>query len=733
MRPCVQPARGGAAWRVRPLAAGLLALPLWATPALALDYPEAPRGDVVDDYHGTAVADPYRWLEDTDSAQTRAWVQAQQALAADYLEELPGRAAVESQLRQIWDRPRQGLPQTVAERRYFLFNDGLLPQPLLLVEPVGGGAREVVLDINRKSADGGVALKRWRVDPHGRYLAYGLTEAGEDWTRIRIRDLASGRDLGEELRHVKFSNIAWTADGEGFFYSRYPAREGTFDALADQAVWYHRVGSPQSADVRVYANPKQPQHGYWAEVDASGRWLLISVREGASDANRLLLRDLRDGQDPELFGPTRTLVGSFAHRQEPIGVLDDELYVITTADAPRGRVRALLLTDPRAQWVEVVPQSQDTLQNAVLAGGLLIVHTLRDAASQLAAYTPIGEPRFDLTPPGLAVIDGLAAEAGRREVFYRRSALVEPDAVWRADLASGDSGAWQQATFDFPVADFVTERLQATSADGTPVPYFLARARTAQPDQPRPTWLYGYGGFNIPITPEFRVTAPLWLRAGGIYVLANLRGGGEFGKAWHEAGTKQNKQRVFDDFIAVAEDLIARGWASPDTLAIHGRSNGGLLVGAVVNQRPELYGAALAGVGVMDMLRFHRFTIGWAWTGDYGSSEDPAQFRALRAYSPYHNVRGGRDYPPLLAYTADHDDRVVPGHSYKYMAALQHADTGAAPKLLRIESRGGHGAGKPTAARIAEARDLLLFAGYHTGLEWPRTASQTRWQRLTGR
>ncbi|MGB1558252.1 MAG: prolyl oligopeptidase family serine peptidase, partial [Oceanococcaceae bacterium] len=667
-----------------------------------------------------------------DASNTRRWVEAQQALADRYLAGLPGRRQVEQRLQQILQAPSWDSPATIGQHRYLSYHDGQSPQPVLLQESLDGSQSRVVLDVNTLSADGTTALKVWVVSPKGHYLAYGVTQAGEDWTQIRIRRLQDGVELSDSLRFVKFSNIAWTKDEAGFFYSRYPDREGTFDTLSGQAVWYHRVGTPQSADIRVYQDANKPLWNYWAEVDDSGRWLLLSVREGATDANRLVVRDLGRPLEPALFGPTRVLVADFAYRREPIGVLEDVLYVHSTANAPKGRVRAIDLGMRNARWMTVVPESEDTLERAILAGGSLVTQHLADASARLRQWSPLGEPQGDLTPEGLGAIEGLSGSLERRELFFERSSSVEPRSIWKAELGSGEVSPWRGAAPVLDPALVVTERLQATSKDGTQVPYFLTRLRTAKADRSRPAWLYGYGGFNIPVLPEFRSYTPLWVENGGIFVVANLRGGGEFGEAWHKAGTKLQKQNVFDDFIAVAEDLIARGWTSPEHLAIHGRSNGGLLVGAVTNQRPELFAAAMPGVGVMDMLRFHKFTIGWAWTVDYGSSDNPEEFRALRAFSPYHNVRSGVEYPAVLGYTADHDDRVVPGHSFKYMAALQAADTGSAPKLLRIESQGGHGAGKPMAAKLAEARDLLLFAAHHTGLRWSTGDGSTRWSRLVG-
>lgn len=719
---------------------------LMAPAAFAADwkYPEAPQGTVIDNYHGTKVADPWRWLEDVDSAETRRWVEANQQLTEGYLAALPGRDTLQKRLESIWELPRFGLPQTVRGNRYYTINDGLHPQPVLYREKTGSQLREPVLDIGSFSEDGTTALKSWKVSPNGRYLAYGYTQAGEDWTQIRIRDLETGRDLDEVLGDIKFSNIAWTKNSRGFIYSRFPKREGTFGELENQALYFHTIGRSQNSDVRIFSNVAKPRHNYWANIDDSGRWMIVSVYKGASDNNALLVRDLQNPNDPRLIGPNRVLVRRYDSQNAPIGVRGNVLYALSTHGAERGSIRAIDLAQPNSRWQTIVAETDDTLRDAVLVGDVIVTHHLRKAASVLSSWSTKGEPLASLTPSTQGAVDNLTGDDDGLQLFFSWSSTVEPSAVWVADLASGASVPWRAPKAVVDKDRFVTEQHFAQSQDGTKVPYFLTREKSAQPrsasgpishlSRTRPAWLYGYGGFNIPTQPEYRVYAPLWLQAGGVFVVANLRGGGEFGEAWHQAGTKLKKQNVFDDFIAVAEDLIAKGWTTPEQLAIHGRSNGGLLVGAVTNQRPELFAAAMPGVGVMDMLRFHKFTIGWAWTGDYGSSDDPQQFRALQKISPVHNVAEGMHYPPVMVYTADHDDRVVPGHSFKYAAALQNTNTGPNPTLIRIESQGGHGSGKPTSAQIAEARDLLLFAGHHTGIDWISVSpeSSTPWSRLVG-
>lgn len=691
-----------------------------AAPLAAQTPPPTVRGDTVDRYHGTAVADPYRWLEDSESAETRAWVEAQNAVTLPYLATLPQRAAFQARLTELWNFARYSVPQRVGQRRFYERNDGLQNQAVLWVQE-GDGTPRVLLDPNTLSADGTVALSQWRASPDGRYLAYGLARAGSDWNQFRIRDVASGEDLPETLERIKFSGLAWAGDSSGIFYSRYPdppadAAAGVFDDLADQALYFHILGSEPEEDSVVFAQPEHPQRGTVAEVSDDGRWLILSLWQGASSENALYLQPLSDSETPWVDAPLQRLVDNFEAQYRFVGDRNGRLYFLSTLDAPRGRILMLDTRAARPAFREVVAQTGDTLQSAIVAGNDLILLHQRDASHRLTRVRLDGTAREAIPLPGLGTVTGLSGKAGVPELRFAYTAFNQPSTVFAVDLAAPrlEPRPVFPGELKFDPADFVTEQVFVTSKDGTRVPMFISYKKGLDRRQPQRAHLYGYGGFDISLTPSFSVANLAWMDAGGIHAVANLRGGGEYGRDWHRAGTLDKKQNVFDDFIAAAGYLIDRGWTTPQQLAISGRSNGGLLVGAVVNQQPGLFGAAVAGVGVMDMLRFHKFTIGWAWTGDYGSSDDPEMFPHLLAYSPLHNVRRGTEYPAVLVTTADHDDRVVPGHSYKYAAAMQWAQAGDAPILIRIDVDAGHGAGKPLSKTIEEAADTLAFMHAHT-------------------
>ena len=699
---------------------------LSATAVHALDYPETPRGTVVDIYHGEQVADPYRWLEDVDAPEVKKWIAAQNALTRAHLDQLPDRAAWRARLAQLWNYEKYGAPKRVAGALFYRYNDGLLDQSVLVREQAG--QRKVVLDPNTLSADGTLALTDWAVSPDGRYLAYGVAEAGSDWNRYHVRDLRTGQDRAEVLEHIKFSNISWSHDSAGFFYSRYPGSDGVFSDLENQAIYYHKLGSAQAQDVLVLSDPEHPRRNMYARVSDDGRYLLISLREGAREENALYVRDLNQAERPFVRGRLIKLVDDFSAKYQVIGVDGPYVYALTTDAAPNGRIVRLDVRHPGRQKT-VVEAGQWPIEDARLAGQHLAVVVMRDAVNKLLVYPLDGSSATPVVLPELGSISGLRAAPDGRSVSFTHASFVSPARQLEVDLSDLRVTTLNQARLPVDTSDFVTEQVFFSSREGTRVPMFILRKR-GHPGGPRPTWLYGYGGFSISLTPWFKPERLAWLEQGGVFVVANLRGGGEYGAAWHKAGTLHNKQNVFDDFIAAAESLIETGITSPEQLTIEGRSNGGLLVGAVSNQRPELFAAALPGVGVMDMLRFHKFTIGWAWTGDYGSSDDADMFKVLRDYSPYHNVPGGDDYPATMVTTADHDDRVVPGHSFKFAAALQHADPGSAPKLIRIQTRAGHGAGMPTHMRIEQAADEMSFAAFHSGLQ---RAAKIPWQKLVAR
>ncbi|MFT4045733.1 MAG: prolyl oligopeptidase family serine peptidase [Solimonas sp.] len=694
--------------------------------AEALRYPPTPRGDVDDDYFGTRVADPYRWLEDVDSAATRSWVAAENALSVPYLAHLPQRDALRERLGQLWNYERYDLPHRRAGALFYGRNDGLQNQSVLYVDD-GRGKPRVLLDPNTLSADGTVALTQVEPSPDGKRLAYATAAAGSDWNEFRVRAVADGKDSGDVLIRIKFSGIAWTHDSAGFFYARYPAppagaRPGTFDELANQKLYYHRLGTTQADDRLIAEAAAQPQWGWDGEVTDDGRYLVVSVSRGSGNENAVWVKDLGADGGPKLDAPFVKLVDDFEAEYNLLGNRDSTLYLRTSNGAARGRIIAVDLARPApADWKTVVPESADTLQSALFAGDGIVALYMHDATSRLARYTFDGKSLGDIALPGLGSIPDLAlggiqlsGHAGDPQLFYGYTSFNQPQTNYVYDLAKNEGRVFQPIKLNFDPADYVTEQVFYKSRDGTRIPLFISYKKGVKRDGRNPTLLFGYGGFEISKTPEFSVPNLVFMERGGVYALANLRGGGEYGKAWHEAGTLDRKQNVFDDFAAAAQYLIAQNWTSAAHLAIGGRSNGGLLVGATTNQHPELFAAAFPAVGVMDMLRYHRFTIGWAWAGDFGTSETAAGFRTLYAYSPYHNIRSGVKYPAVLITTGDHDDRVVPGHSFKYAAALQAATSrdGVAdgpPVLIRIDSNAGHGAGKPIAKLIEEETDKLAF------------------------
>lgn len=683
---------------------------------LPLSYPRARREVVEDDYHGSKVLDPYRWLEDVDSPETGAWVAEQNVLFERYLRAVPERADLARRLAELWDHERYGVPERKGQRLFFRHNDGLLDQDVLYcLDDEGDDTPRVLLDPNGLSRDGTIALAGHSISRDGRWLAYGLSEAGSDWTTWHVRDIDSGVDLSDKLRWVKFSEAAWLEDGSGFFYARYDEPKGG-DTLRDvnreQKLWFHARGAPQSQDVLVYARKDQPEWGFRPEVSEDGRYLIVSVWHGTDPRNRIFHAELPPSEELRA-GRKLSLVellpdGDAAY--EFLGNDGPVFWFRTDLSAPRGRVIAIDTRQPaRERWATLVPQGEDTLESAAVVGERFLLGYLHDAHSRVRVHDLRGRLERELELPGLGTASGFDGERSSNETYFRFAGFTTPGEIWRLDVASGATQLYRRPALDFAAARFVTEQVFAQSRDGTRVPVFLTYKKGLRRNGRNPTLLYGYGGFGVSLTPSFSVPRAVWLELGGVFAQACLRGGGEYGEEWHQAGTLLRKQNVFDDFIAVAEHLIAERWTSTPRLAIQGGSNGGLLVGACMTQRPDLFGACLPAVGVLDMLRFQQFTIGWGWTSDYGSSADPEQFRALAAYSPYHNVRGGVCYPPTLVTTADHDDRVVPGHSFKFAAALQAAQHCDNPTLIRIEQRAGHGAGKPTSKQIAEAADVLSF------------------------
>ena len=682
--------------------------------AQATRYPPARRADQVDDYFGTRVADPYRWLEDVDAAETRAWVEAENAVTFAYLATIPARDSIRHRLTELWDYPRFGTPFKKRGQYFFFKNDGLQNQSVLYVQEGLRGTPRVLLDPNLLSADGTIALATLGLSDDAHYLAYATAVSGSDWNEVAVRDVRTARDLPDTIRWVKFSQLSWTHDGAGFFYSRYPEPAGGNPLLSvnlNQKLYFHRLGTEQSQDRLVFERPDHPDWGVGAGVTDDGRYLILHLWLGTDRRNRVYYVDLRDAAQPDLAAPAIPLLDNFDASYSFIDNDGPVFYFLTDQGAPRRRIVAIDIRHPeRANWRQVVPESADVIENVRLVHDHFVASYLHDAHSRLLLYTREGQAAGEIALPALGSVAELSVESARdSELFFAFTSFLQPTTIYRHDFAAARTAVFQAPALRFDASTYETEQVFYTSKDGTRIPMFLTHRRGLVRDGSNPTYLYGYGGFNISVTPAFSPSALVWLERGGIYAVPNLRGGGEYGEAWHEAGMHEKKQNVFDDFIAAAEYLVRERYTSPAKLAIGGGSNGGLLVGAAMTQRPDLFGAAVPAVGVMDMLRFHKFTIGWAWVTEYGSADSAGQFPYLYRYSPLHNLKPGTSYPATLITTADHDDRVVPGHSFKFAAALQAVQSGPAPVLIRIETKAGHGAGKPTTKLIEEAADRWAF------------------------
>jgi len=673
-----------------------------------LAYPVTAMTNVVDDYFGTKVSDPYRWLEDDNSPRTKAWVEAENKVTFGYLEEIPERWTIKERLTRLWDYERYGVPFKEGGRYFFTKNDGLQNQSVLYTMASLEAEPVVLLDPNKLSADGTVALTSYAVSDDGNLMAYGLATAGSDWQEWKVRDVRTGKDLADHLNWIKFSTASWTKDNQGFFYSRYdePARTNMLKgANYFHKLYYHRLGAPQSQDTLVYQRPDQREWGFGGGVTEDGQFLIISVWKGSDTKNLLFYKSLQAADSPVV-----ELIKDFEANYDFIGNIDSVFYFRTDLNAPLGKIVAVDIARPeKANWKEIIPESKDRLQGANILNDQLAVFYLKDAYTAVKIFDLAGKSLRDVELPGIGTAGGFGGKRKDTETFYFFTGFTTPGTIYRYDMTTGKSTVFRQPKVGFNPANYQTKQVFYRSADGMRVPMFITHRKGIQLDGRNPTLLYGYGGFDISLTPSFSVANLVWMEMGGVYAVPNLRGGGEYGEEWHKAGTKLKKQNVFNDFIAAAEWLIRNNYTSSSRLAISGGSNGGLLVGACLTQRPGLFAAALPAVGVMDMLRFHKFTIGWAWTSDFGSSEDPQEFKAIYAYSPYHNLKPGTAYPATLITTADHDDRVVPAHSFKFAARLQECQLGDAPVLIRIETRAGHGAGKPLAKAIEETADRWAF------------------------
>jgi len=676
---------------------------------MPLTYPAARATNQVDTYHGVAVADPYRWLEDDNSPETKAWVEAENKVTFDFLDQIPQRDAIRQRLTKLWNYERFSAPVKQGNRYFFYKNDGLQNQSVLYTLTALASPPTLLLDPNKLSTDGTIALADTSVSEDGNLMAYGLSAAGSDWQEWKIRDVRNGQDLPDVLKWIKFAVPSWAKDGAGLYYSRFdePKSDAELTGVNKfQKVYFHKLGTPQSDDKLIYQRPDHDDWGFDSAVTDDGHYLIINVSTGSDQRNRVYYLDLT-----QPGAPVTPLLDDFDAQYVFIDNEGPVFWFQTNLNAPSGRIIAIDITQPqRANWRELIPQASDTLEGVSTVNNSFVCTYLKDAHSAVKIFALDGKLTRELALPGLGAAAGFAGKRKDTETFYSYTSFTTPRAIYRLDLASGASTVFRQPSVDFNPADYETIQVFYKSKDGTSVPMFITYKKGLKLDGTNPTLLYGYGGFDINLTPYFSVANLVWLEMGGVFAMPNLRGGGEYGEDWHQAGMKLKKQNVFEDFIAAAQWLIDRKYTSTPKLAINGASNGGLLVGACLTQRPDLFGAALPDVGVMDMLRFNKFTIGWAWMSDYGSPDDNAdEFKALLAYSPLHNIKPGVKYPPTFITTGDHDDRVVPAHSFKFAATLQKDQAGDAPILIRIETRAGHGGGKPMDKLIAELADQYAF------------------------
>ena len=675
----------------------------------SFNYPQSAKIDQVDHYHGVEVADPYRWLEDPNSQSTQDWIKAQNELTFNYLTKIPVRGKIQQRLTQLWDYEKYGIPFKRGEGYFYSKNDGLQNQSILYTLTNLDGEPRVLIDPNQWSDDGTVSLSSYSVSDDGKFIAYGISNSGSDWREWKVKDIETGEDLADHLQWVKFSGVSWTNDNQGFFYSRYdePNDNTKFEDINYyQKLYYHRLGKPQSEDKLIYHRPDQKQWMFSGKVTEDGRYLIIYVSLGTDSRNLIFYQDLQnsDGEVVELISEFEASY-SFVDNDGSI------FWLQTDLDAPRSRLISIDINQPeRKNWQEIIPQQEETLRYVGLLNNQFVANYLQDAHTVIKILNLDGTLVRQVDLPGIGSAGGFGGKRDDKETFYYFTSFNTPTTIYRYDMVTVNSTIFRQPEVEFNLDEFETKQIFYSSKDGTKIPMFISYKKGLKLDGNNPTYLYAYGGFNISLTPNFSVSQVVWMEMGGIYAVANLRGGGEYGEEWHKAGMKLNKQNVFDDFIWGAQWLIENKYTSSKKLAIAGGSNGGLLVGACMTQRPDLFAAALPAVGVMDMLRFPKFTIGWAWCAEYGNPEEnEAEFQAIYQYSPLHNLKSGTAYPATLVTTADHDDRVVPAHSFKFAAALQAAHSGNMPVLIRIETKAGHGAGKPTTKIIEEIADKWSF------------------------
>ncbi len=677
-----------------------------------LNYPTTKKGDVVDEYFGTKVADPYRWLEDDNSEETKAWVNEQNDVTNTYLSKIPFRDKIKTRFAELYNYPKYSSPFKGGDNYFFFKNDGLQNQSVLYIQKTLESQPEIFLDPNKLSSDGTVSLSTLAVSKDGKYFAYGTASGGSDWNEFFVMEVSTKKKLDDHLKWIKFSGISWKEDG--FYYHRFPEPEkGAELSKANQfgQVYYHKLGTKQSEDILVYEDKNNLTRYFGVSTTEDERFLCISFAEGTNN-NGLLVKDLSQPNSQFV-----TIVGNLDNNYNVVDNIDDKLLIQTDYKAPNYR---LILVDPKnpdeKNWIELLPEAKNVLQGVSFIGGKMVVNYLKDASSHVYLYETNGKLIEEIKLPSVGTVGGYNGKKDDNIAFYTFTSFTYPSTIFKFDVNSRKSTMFRRPELNFDFDNYETKQIFYKSKDGTKVPMFIVHKKGIKLDGNNPVYLYGYGGFNASMTPGFSAARLILLENGVVFAMANIRGGGEYGEAWHEAGTKLKKQNVFDDFIAAAEYLVNEGYSSSKKIAIAGGSNGGLLVGAVANQRPDLFKVALPAVGVMDMLRFHKFTIGYAWVSDYGSSENEEEFKYIYKYSPIHNIKSGVEYPATLVTTADHDDRVVPAHSFKYIATLQEKHKGNNPVLIRIETKAGHGAGKPTSKIIEEVADIYSFVFYNFGI-----------------
>jgi len=680
-------------------------------------YPVTKKVDTIDTYFGTKIADPYRWLEDDRSAETEAWVKEQNKTTFDYLAAIPFRDKIKNRLTQIWNFEKRSAPFKKGKNYFFYKNDGIQNQSVLYVQESLNGTPKVLLDPNTLAADGTVSLGGLAVSKDGKYLAYSINRAGSDWSEIYVMEIGSGKKLQDEIKWVKFSDIAWK--GDGFYYSAYDAPKGGSELSNKNEyhkVFYHRLGDAQTKDALIYEDKAHPLRNFSAGITDDQNLLLLYGSESTSGTT-LAVKDLRKPNAPFVW-----LVSNFENNYGVVHNEGNKIYVITDKGAPKYQLLEIDITgkpdfESPSGWKKVIPESNDLLESVSLCNGKFVAKYLKDVTTRLYVFSMDGKKESEIQLPGICKVDAFDSDKDDSLAFFSYNTFTAPASIYKYNIVTNKMDVWFKPTIDFKSEEFETKQVFYTSKDGTKIPMFITHKKGITLDGSNPCFLFGYGGFNSYYSPEFRIDRAVFLENGGIYAIPGLRGGGDYGEDWHKAGTKCQKQNVFDDFIAAAEYLVKEKYTSHDKLAIHGRSNGGLLIGAVMTQRPDIAKVAIPTVGVLDMLRYQKFTIGWAWATDYGTSDNKEEFDCLIKYSPLHNVKEV-EYPATLVTTGDHDDRVVPAHSFKFIATLQEKQKGKNPVLVRIDTNAGHGAGKPTAKQIEEYSDIWSFIFYNIGMKY---------------